>query len=116
MSGDLQESMDDSDRLKPCPFCSGSASAGFVAGDGDNAGGHYISCDQCDASTGLRFSCGEDARPILAEQWNKRTASDMRKALRELLEIEEARIETGAFTPNAEAQRRIDAARKALEA
>lgn len=39
----------------------------------------------------------------------------MPRALRELLEIEEARIETGAFTPNAEAQRRIDAARKALE-
>ena len=59
MSGDPQEQIDDSDRLKPCPFCGGNASAGFIGGDGDNAGGHYISCDQCDASTGLRFSCGE---------------------------------------------------------
>ena len=116
MSADPQEPMDDSDRLKPCPFCGGSASAGFIGGDGENAGGHYISCDQCDASTGLRFSCGEDARPILVEQWNKRPVSDMPKALRELLEIEAARIGTGAFTPNAEAQRRIDAARVALEA
>lgn len=73
MSGDPQEPMDDSDCLNPCPFCGGNASAGFIGGDGDNAGGHYISCDQCDASTGLRFSCGEDARPILAEQWNKRS-------------------------------------------
>ncbi len=35
-------------------------------------------------------------------------------ALRDLLEIDDARIATGAFTPNAEAQRRIDAARAAL--
>ena len=72
MSGDPQETMDDSDRLKPCPFCGGSASAGFIGGDGDNAGGHYIECDKCGASTNLRFSCGEDARPLLIEQWNTR--------------------------------------------
>ncbi len=70
--------IDDSDRLKPCPFCGGNASAGFISG-GENTGGHYISCDQCDASTGLRFSCGEDARPLLAEQWNKRSLGDMRR-------------------------------------
>jgi hypothetical protein len=39
---------------------------------------------------------------------------DVRETLRELLEIEDVRIATGAFKPNAEAQRRIDNARAAL--
>jgi hypothetical protein len=39
---------------------------------------------------------------------------DAREALRGLLEIEEARIATGAFKPNAEAMLRIEAARAAL--
>lgn len=40
--------------------------------------------------------------------------ADLLDALRGLLEIEDARIATGAFKPNADAQRRIDAARAAL--
>lgn len=87
MSVDPQEPMDDSDRLKPCPFCGGNASAGFIGGDGDNAGGHYISCDQCDASTGLRFSCGEDARPLLMEQWNTRNLNIEGERAREHLRL-----------------------------
>lgn len=41
---------------------------------GHDAGGRYIACDACDASTGLRFACGDDPTPLLMEQWNRRTA------------------------------------------
>lgn len=38
--------IDDSDRLKPCPFCGGSASMVYVD-RGHDAGGRYIACDAC---------------------------------------------------------------------
>lgn len=40
----------------------------------------------------------------------------LEEALRGLLEIEDARIAAGAFKPNAEGRRRIDAARALLDA
>lgn len=66
--------IDDSDRTKPCPFCGGHASMGYVD-RGQDAGGRYIACDTCGASTNLRFACGEDPTPLLLEQWNKRAGS-----------------------------------------
>jgi hypothetical protein len=42
-------------------------------------------------------------------------SNELANALRGLLEIEDARIATGAFTPNVEAQKRIDTARKLLD-
>lgn len=68
---------DDSDRLKPCPFCAGTAEAGCIeteAHDHPDEGGRFISCINCGASTGLRFACGEDPMPLLLEQWNRRAA------------------------------------------
>ena len=44
------------------------------------------------------------------------TDDQMRSALAGLLEIEDARVSSGAFTPNDEAKRRIDAARALLSA
>ena len=69
--------IDDSDRLKPCPFCGGAAEMGCVrseSGEEPNEGGYFIACLACDASTGLRFACGDDPKPLLIEQWNRRTA------------------------------------------
>lgn len=66
--------IDDSDRLKPCPFCGGAAEMDCVrseAGDDPNEGGYFIACLACDCSTGLRFACGEDPRPLLVEAWNR---------------------------------------------
>lgn len=64
--------------LLPCPFCGGVASwnhnDGTVLIDG-TAGAHWIDCDDCGASTNLRYSLMEDCRPLLAEQWNRRTAT-----------------------------------------
>lgn len=66
--------IDDSDRLKPCPFCGGEAEMHQAHDpDGPNDQGYYVECGKCGASTNLRFSCGEDARPLLMEQWNRRT-------------------------------------------
>jgi len=63
--------------LKPCPFCGNDdPQFGYIEDEGspDN-GGHFIQCTkiECGASIGLRFACGDDPRPLLAEQWNRRT-------------------------------------------
>jgi len=62
------------DGLKPCPFCGGEAEMHEIDDpDEPNDGGCYIECVKCRASTNIRFSCMEDARPLLMEQWNRRT-------------------------------------------
>ena len=59
--------------IKPCPFC-GSKAIHETIEDGDDKGGEFIQCTNamCGASTNLRFSCGEDAKSLLIEQWNRR--------------------------------------------
>lgn len=61
--------------LLPCPFC-GNYDGLAVANENphDLSGGYFIACPSCDASTGLRFACGEDPTPLLIEQWNRRAA------------------------------------------
>ena len=71
--------IDDSDRLKRCPFCGEHAEYGIVAGD-ENApdvGGHFIGCinDFCGASTVLIFPTGEDPKETLFERWNRRPSA-----------------------------------------
>lgn len=71
--------INDSDRLKPCPFCGGAAEMGQVrseSGEDPNEGGYFVACIACDASTGLRFACGEDPRQLLIEQWNRRIVQE----------------------------------------
>lgn len=58
--------------LLPCAHC-GSSRAAISNQDPDHlSGGYYIECQDCGASTGLRFACGEDPKPLLVEQWNRR--------------------------------------------
>lgn len=59
--------IDDSDRLKPCPFCGGEATF-----DHDDNGWNWIECTRCGASTNARVSAMDDCKPLLLEQWNKR--------------------------------------------
>lgn len=64
--------MSDED-LTSCPFCGGTAEFGECAdADEQNAGGHFIACRVCGASTALVFACMDDPRPALADRWNKR--------------------------------------------
>lgn len=64
--------------LKPCPCCGAKARLHQVRADrpSENAGGYYIECSNkaCGITTQLRFSCGDDARPLLAQTWNTRPA------------------------------------------
>lgn len=58
--------------LLPCAHC-GSDKVALRNQDPDYlSGGYYIECQKCGASTGLRFACGEDPKPLLVEQWNRR--------------------------------------------
>ncbi|WP_371435904.1 Lar family restriction alleviation protein [Polaromonas sp.] len=67
--------------LLPCPFC-GSAKVETKNEHTDLSGGYYIECSACLACTGLRYACGEDPRPPLAEQWNRRAEPKARKPQR----------------------------------
>jgi len=59
--------------LLPCPCCGGRAVFGEITDDSDsNFGGHFITCSACVITTDLRFACGDDPLPLLAEQWNRR--------------------------------------------
>lgn len=63
-------------QLLPCPFCGGEATFGFVAHtdreDDPNAGGEFVDCSQCQASTALVFPLKGDVKRELAERWNRR--------------------------------------------
>ena len=74
--------------LMPCPFCGSEAVFGQIDDDCDpphpDQGGHFIQCTngRCGASTNLRYAAGDDPKPLLAEQWNRRTENI--EALQEL--------------------------------
>jgi formate dehydrogenase maturation protein FdhE len=61
--------------IKRCPFCGSGAEMRQVDDeDSENFGGYFIECIVCHCSTDLRFSCGDDARPLVIEKWNRRAA------------------------------------------
>ena len=61
------------EELKPCPCCGGKAIFQEIEdSESDNFGGHFIECRSCRLTTNLRFACGDDPRPLLAETWNRR--------------------------------------------
>ena len=60
--------------LLPCPFCGNDKNIAMVNEKHDHSGGYFIACPECMASTGLRYAMGEDPRPLLVEQWNRRAA------------------------------------------
>jgi len=49
-----------------------SAFISAVGDDTENAGGYFIACIVCGCGTDLTFSCGDDARPLVVEKWNRR--------------------------------------------
>lgn len=62
---------EDESKLKPCPFCGGEAEL-IVCDEPGNEGGHAVQCKRCLACSPVRFSLKEDARPLVAEMWNRR--------------------------------------------
>jgi transcription elongation factor Elf1 len=59
--------------LLPCPFCGNAKNIAMANENHDHSGGYFIACPVCDASTGLRYAMGDDPRPLLIGQWNRRT-------------------------------------------
>lgn len=57
--------------LLPCPFCGGKAKLTEV-----EPSGYVVECTNgiCNASTNIRYSCGDDARPLVSAQWNRRAS------------------------------------------
>lgn len=68
--------IDDSDRLKPCPFCGSDAEFGQIGSDQEtpDAGGCFVQClnSACGASSALIFPLMDDVKELLMERWNKR--------------------------------------------
>lgn len=61
--------------LRPCPFCGGRAHLCVVSDDDTmNAGGRYIECLKCSASSVVMFPLKEGVDLLLAERWNARAA------------------------------------------
>lgn len=58
--------------LLPCPFCGCSKNIAMANEKHDHSGGYFIACPRCHGSTGLRYAMGDDPRPLLIEQWNRR--------------------------------------------
>jgi Lar family restriction alleviation protein len=62
-------------KLKPCPFCGGKAKYQEVPADSpDNpwAGGEFIECKRCKASTSLMFPLMDSVKELVIEKWNQR--------------------------------------------
>jgi hypothetical protein len=103
----MSEVRDDSDRLKNCPFCKGAAEF-----DQAPCGGYFVECQRCGASTGLRYACGDDPKPLLMEQWNTRVREQQATAsvTEEMVEAAYGRY----LSPTADRARR-DALRNVLK-
>lgn len=54
--------------IAPCPFCGGAAERVDIEEPGDNFGGSYIGCTQCNASSQIQF----DRKETLERIWNAR--------------------------------------------
>ena len=73
----------DAPALKNCPFCGGKAERVDIE-DGDNAGGSFVHCTKCDASSNVEFEFKEN----FISNWNRRTpphSEGLREALEKLV-------------------------------
>jgi transcription elongation factor Elf1 len=73
---DMDLLIDDSDRLKPCPFCGAEAEIITLAGETDDPsiGAQCVQCTSsaCGAASGLIYPLMDDVTDLLRERWNKR--------------------------------------------
>jgi Lar family restriction alleviation protein len=70
----MDHTIDDSDRLKPCPFCGGAPEFVRINDEADPCfGGVVASCLGCGAASRVYFPLKDDVTALLMEAWNKRT-------------------------------------------
>ena len=67
--------MNNAINMLPCPMCGCSSINVKNEQPTDNSGGYFIECPDCGISTSLRYACGDDPIPLLAEQWNRRATT-----------------------------------------
>ena len=77
---------DDSDRLKPCPFCGSDAEIIVLEGEIENdpsVGAKCVQCTNslCMASSALIYPLMDDVTNLLMEKWNKRPVNVMSREL-----------------------------------
>ena len=74
--------IDDSDRLKPCPFCGAEAEIITLEGETDepSVGAQCVQCTSsaCGAASGLIYPLMDDVTNLLIERWNKRHNAELR--------------------------------------
>ena len=66
-AGAAQSADSETPALLPCPFCRSNPSLVQAL-----PSGWAVSCAGCGVGSGIRYSLMEDARPLVAEQWNRR--------------------------------------------
>jgi hypothetical protein len=73
---EMDHLIDDSDRLKPCPFCGAEAEIITLEGETDDPsiGAQCVQCTSsaCGAASGLIYPLMDDVTDLLRERWNKR--------------------------------------------
>lgn len=78
--------IDDSDRLKPCPFCGAEAEIITLEGETDepSIGAKCVQCTSsaCGAASGLIYPLMDDVTDLLRERWNKRHNTEVSGCLR----------------------------------
>jgi hypothetical protein len=67
--------MNNAINMLPCPMCGCTSINVKNEQPTDNSGGYFIECPDCGISTSLRYACGDDPIPLLAEQWNRRATA-----------------------------------------
>ncbi len=94
--------MNNAINMLPCPMCGCSSINVKNEQPTDNSGGYFIECPDCGISTSLRYACGDDPIPLLAEQWNRRATAQCLHQIAEPATTESVLIEGTAYVVHAE--------------
>ena len=94
--------MNNAINMLPCPMCGCSSINVKNEQPTDNSGGYFIECPDCGISTSLRYACGDDPIPLLAEQWNRRATAQCLHQIAEPAPTESVLIDGTDYVVHAE--------------